>query len=550
MRIKAAEKLPQDWLVLALVGLLIQGFWALRLEQPAYMDAAYYTTNGQRLAAGEGWTEMVIWQFLDEPAGFPTASHTYWMPFASLLAAAGYGVLESFRGAQLPFWLLTGLLPLLSYTISRQLSGERWQAWAAGLLTAAGGFYAAVWNQPETFAPFAWAGGLCLLFLAWGLEENGKEKELRGTCPRKAEGRNSGELKKYWDNRYCWLLAGVAAGVAHLTRADGVLFLLLGYGFWLYGVFRTFAPKKERRSWVNGLWLTAGYLVIMGGWFWHNMVVIGRPLPTVGTQTIFLTNYDDLFAYGRSFSLGSYLAWGWGALLRSKLFGLWLAIQSFVALLGLIFLTPFILVAWWRLARRPESGLFLRPLTVYTLLLFGVMSLVFTYPGERGGLFHSTAALWPWVMALVPVGVSLAVEWMAARLPHWQPERAKRLFTALFVGVAFVLTLAIGLGREGGEREAAVYQRLDGLLPPGAVVMVADAPSFYYHTGRPALSIPNEPVEVMLAAAGRYGATHLILDELHPAPLHDIYTGEVSAPGLALVQTLETYRLYVIEATE
>lgn len=517
----------KDWLWLALIGLLIQAVWALRLEHPTYMDAAYYTSNGQRLAEGHGWTEMVIWQFLDEPAGFPAPSHTYWMPFASMLAAAGYRLFDSFRGAQLPFWLLTGLLPLLGYTISWRLTGERWQAWAAALFTAAGGFYAVYWNQPETFAPFAWAGGLCLLFLA------------------SAQAENKGHY---------WLLAGLTAGVAHLTRADGLLFLLLGYALLLYALVRNFVPPKERSSWrtylPNALWLTAGYLMIMGGWFWHNLQVIGRPLPTAGTQTIFLTTYDDLFAYGRSLNLATYLAWGWPGLLRSKVTAVWLALQNFVALLGLIFLTPFVLIAWVRFARRPETASFLRPMTGYTLLLFGVMSLLFTFPGERGGLFHSTAALWSWLMALAPAGVSMDVEWVAVRLPHWQPERAKRIFTALFIAVAFALSLAVGLSRPRGEEEAAVYQSLGDLLPPAAVVMVADAPSFYYHTGLPALSIPNEPVEVVLQAAGYYGATHLLLDENHPAPLRDLYTGAEQSPFLRPVQDVGTYRLFAVEAAE
>lgn len=119
------------WLLLA--GLLFQGFWLLLLPTPAYMDAYYYTTNGQRLAEGHGWTEMVVWQYLDNPAGVPTPSHTYWMPLPSLFAAAGYTLTSSFRGAQLPFWLMTSLLPLLSYLISHKLGGERWQNIAATL---------------------------------------------------------------------------------------------------------------------------------------------------------------------------------------------------------------------------------------------------------------------------------------------------------------------------------------------------------------------------------------------------------------------------------
>jgi hypothetical protein len=39
-----------DWLWIALIGLLMQTFWAVQRTHPSYMDAYYYTSNGQRLA--------------------------------------------------------------------------------------------------------------------------------------------------------------------------------------------------------------------------------------------------------------------------------------------------------------------------------------------------------------------------------------------------------------------------------------------------------------------------------------------------------------------
>ncbi len=67
------------------------------------------------LAQGYGFSEKIIWQYLDDPQGIPTPSHTYWMPLTSILAAAGYAIQDNFRAAQIPFWLLSGFLPLLSY---------------------------------------------------------------------------------------------------------------------------------------------------------------------------------------------------------------------------------------------------------------------------------------------------------------------------------------------------------------------------------------------------------------------------------------------------
>jgi len=60
-----------DWLIIAVIGLLIQSIWLIVLEQPSYMDAYYYASNGERLAGGHGFSEMVIWQYLDDANAKP-----------------------------------------------------------------------------------------------------------------------------------------------------------------------------------------------------------------------------------------------------------------------------------------------------------------------------------------------------------------------------------------------------------------------------------------------------------------------------------------------
>ena len=514
-----------DVFLIALLGLTVQAFWALRLAHPSYMDAYYYATNGQRLAEGHGFTEMIIWQFLDESEGLPTPSHTYWMPLPSLLAAAGYRFIDHFRGAQLPFWLLAGSLPVLSFIISRQLAGERWQAWTAAMLTASGGFYNVFFNQPATFAPFAWAGGLCLLFQAFGSQ------------------------RRVW---YWWLLAGLTAGLAHLTRADGLLLLVVGIlvgirdwrleiGDWRLNA----SPISNLQSLIFKAGpLLLGYFVIMGGWFIRNWLVLGRPLSAVGAQTIFLTTYDDLFAYGRSFDLANLATWGWDNVLYSRMTGISLALQTFVAVNCLIFLTPFVLWGWIALGRQPLKRPLLRPMTWYTLALFASMSLIFTFPGGRGGLFHSSAALWPWFMALAAGGIGLAVDWAAVRLSHWQPQRAKRIFAGLFVTVAFVLSFALGIMRTLDNSESAIYKEIGAALPSTAVVMVGNAPGFHYYTNLAAVSVPNEPINVVMEAAGRYGVTYLVLDEDHPHPLDDLYQGNIQLPLIRLIDSYGPVKLY------
>ena len=64
----------RDLLWITVAALAVQAFWALRMSHPTYFDAFYYTTNAQRLAEGHGFTQEIIWQYLDQPAGLPAPS--------------------------------------------------------------------------------------------------------------------------------------------------------------------------------------------------------------------------------------------------------------------------------------------------------------------------------------------------------------------------------------------------------------------------------------------------------------------------------------------
>ena len=510
-------KIWRDLLWLTAVALLIQAFWASRLTHPSYFDAYYYTTNGQRLADGYGFTEEIIWQYLDDPAGLPTPSLTYWMPLPAIIAAIGYSVNDSFRAAQFPFWLMAGLLPLMSYFISWRLSGgQRWQARTAALFTAAGGYYTAYWNQPSTCALDAWTGGGCLLALALA-QDKGQRQPI------------------------AWLIAGLLAGLSHLARADGILLLAVGGWVWLLKLrdwrLETTRLKTNLQSLISSLLIFIfSYLLIMGGWFWRTWQVTGRPLSTVGTETIFLTNYNDLFAYGRHANPADYFAWGWGNILQSKLQALSLAAQTFIGVTGLTIFTFFFVWAWIKLSRDERMRRFLRPFTWYTPIVFGAMSLIFTFPGQRGSLLHTSTALWPWSMALAAGGIGFAVDWMAARLPHWQPDKSKPLFASMFIIVVFAISLAVSGGQPLREEDALIYAEIAATLPPNTIVMTGDAPGFYYHTGLSAIIVPNEPPQVLPEIAVRYGATYLVLDEDRPLPLADFYEGTISLSQIQLVR--------------
>jgi hypothetical protein len=261
--------------------------------------------------------------------------------------------------------------------------------------------------------------------------------------------------------------------------------------------------------------------------------VIGTPLSPSGTRTIWLTNYDDLFCYDCDLSLSSYLAWGWGNILQSKLSALWINFQRFVAEDCLVFLLPFVLIGIYALRRCLAFAL----ATAYLLLIYLAHSLVFTFPGWRGGFFHASGALLPFLCVASVEGLDRAVHWVARRRRTWNYQQALALFIVAAVVMAVALSGYLAWQKLPAWRRADVtYRRIDDWLSDqgisDATVMAADPPAFWYHTRRPAVVVPNGDVQTLLRVCDRYGVVYVVLEENHPAGLEGVYEERVTLERL------------------
>jgi hypothetical protein len=548
------EQTRDLWFLLAM-SLIVHLLAIIPVEQPGYMDAAYSYDIALNLAHGHGFVEPFLWNYLDNPAGLPHPSHLYWMPLPTMLAWVGLTLLgQTYRAAQVPFAALSALLPLVSYWVAVQTTGSRRHGWLAGLLTLFSGFYVLYWGHTDNFTPFALVGSLSLV-AAWQAGR-AREKQLKAAgwglgaarpgCAARAGGG--------WGlGAGGWALgAGALTGLAHLSRADAPLLLIAIGMVWGMPLISNLpwptrqgrqSPTKERRLAIRDFLLVIlGYTLVMLPWFVRNWTVIGVPLPTVGAKTIWLTTYDDLFSYGRELSLQTYLAWGWNNILRSKLDALWLNTQTALAVFCMIFLAPLVPIGWWRLRRHRVYQL----AAWYGALLFLAMTLVFTFPGPRGGLFHSGGALLPSIFTSALVGLDTVVEWASGRRQGWDAHVAKQVFGIGVVGLALLVTgflyyRGVIVGTRGQGEDAAYSYLVEWLETEGqaeTVVMVGDPPGYWYHGDGPSVVVPNEPVETVLSVADRYGARYLALDRNRPAPLASLYEGLVTHPRLSLVETL------------
>lgn len=496
------------------LSLTVRLLTALPMRQPGFMDAHYYYVGALNLIEGRGFNDPYIWNYLNDPTGIPTPSHLYWMPLPSLVAWAGMALLgASYRAGQWGFIVLSSLLPLVSYAVARQVSDKRRHAVLAALVTIFSGFYLPFWVSTESAAPFALFGSLTLLTLGLGLE----------------------------GGRAGWFAAaGAAAGLAYLTRSDGLLLLLVALSTPFLSRFTPHVSRPTPHALRFTIFVFLAFFLVTAPWFLRNWQAIGTPLPPGGLQSLWFRQYTDLYSFGQTFSPQTYLDWGWANILRSKLHVAASNLARVIAEDGLIFLFPFALIGLWTLWRKRLYW----PFLLYAPLLWFAMTFAFTYPGWLGGLLHSSAAWLPFVFAAAAIGLDASIEWAARRLPHWDPQRSAPIFGALAVGLAAALSGTIyWTGVLGGSlddpawnRSDLIYRQVDAWLDdhaaPNDLIMINNPPSFYYHTGRSSVVVPAGGPETVLEICRRYGVRYVVLDRNVVPALEPLYRGEMSHPHL------------------
>ncbi|MBI5931456.1 MAG: glycosyltransferase family 39 protein [Chloroflexi bacterium] len=489
----------RDLVLMLVLALVVGSILVILLDEPGYTDAYYYFNAGQRLAQGDGLTDPYVWIYLNPPDKIPAPSHTYWMPLASMVSAGSMVIFgANFNAAQIPSVLaLVGLVVMggwLGYT----LGGTRRYSWMTGLIVLFGGFFFPFWANTDTFALYGLVGAGALIAMGLGRQKN--------------------------DWRW-FAVSGALSGLAHLTRADGVLLLVVA-------LLLTLWPHPSWKSTTSAL---IAYFIVMLAWFIRNLGVIDAPIPSGGINTAFLRGYNELFAYPVDWSLANFMGWGtqnilesrWNALLSN--FGTWLAVETWV-LIG-----PFALAALWKRRKNP----LLTGFWVYALGLHLAMTFIFAYPGYRGGLFHSSSALVPFWAILGIIGLDDAINWAAQRR-KWNPPQARMVFGSAMLVLVILLSgfawSAQARNREGNPN----YDEISAYLPLDAVLMVNDPPAWYFHTGLMSVNLPDAPLNRLPEIAARYCVTHLVIDQnVTDAFLPLIDKGETPPPFLEQIAYLD-----------
>ncbi len=517
----------RQYLLLALLGLAAATFVAALQSSPGYMDADYYYAGGLQLVNGHGFTEPYLWNYLDDPAGLPHPSHAYWMPLASLLAAAGAALFgpASWFAARTGFLLIAALIPPLTAALAWSFTSRCNLALTSGLLAVFPAFYLSFLPVTDTFGLYMLFGGLFFLII------NRKSSALNP------------------------LLLGLLAGLMHLARADGLLWLLVAF---LAVLFVLPKPPKRRFYFIfSFLILTlAGYLLVMTPWFIRNFFTFGSFLAPGGSKMLWFTSYDQLFGYPASqITFSTWWQSGLRTILRVRVWSLGLNLSNMLSVQGEVFLLPLIGLGLWHLRKDRRVQL----AVLAWLVILVIMTVVFPFAGARGGFFHSGASVQTVWWALAPVGLDRVILW-GNRQRGWNAAQAGTIFRSGLVALAVILTAVIVYGRVMGggggpvwDQEKTAYSQIKTILvsqgmTDEAVVMVANPPGFYLASGNPAIAVPDGDESTLLRVARRYGAKYVILEQGGtPSGLMPVYDHPEEQTGLHYLGDISGAHIYGIQ---
>src|SRR5918993_958954 len=292
-------------LLLYVLALAVRVVLVWHFPEPAYPDSFYYVDVAQALSRGEGFNVDFIWIFPEVGGTIPPAptlpipSNAHWMPLASIVQVPFIALFGPVAWASAaPFALIGALAAPLTWFVARDAKASDGVALGAGILTAVPMLSVVYMTQPDNFSLYQ-----PLVVAALWMGARG----LRGSSRS-------------------FVLAGLLAGLATLSRNDGLLVLAaLGLAFaWdRVRAWRSSSRALPRIPLVAALACVGLFVAVMTPWWLRQLAVFGSISPSTASGKVFyIRDIAEWNSITTPATLDHLLGMGVGPLLATRLGGL------------------------------------------------------------------------------------------------------------------------------------------------------------------------------------------------------------------------------------
>jgi len=241
----------------------------------------------------------------------------------------------------------------------------------------------------------------------------------------------------------------------------------------------------------------------------------------------------------------NWLQAGWQGIFRNLSAAFVANLKTGLLVQGQIILAPFVLIGFWN--TRKDLAVWSSALGLG--LIFGVMTIVFPFAGQRGGYLHSGAGTQILIWALAAMGFDKVMD-EGVKKRGWAKEKAIFLFGS---GLVVLLGCATGylyatrvIGddlktpqwNQSFNSAREIGRELVSMdISEEDLVMINNPPGFYAATGRESVVIPDGNVAVVLEAAAEFDVKYLVLENNHPQSLDELYQNPGSFGKLEYIMT-------------
>lgn len=473
------------------------------VDFPGIADPLHYFNMGARLAAGYGFTIDYIWQYTLPPDSI-IHPEEHWMPLTAVLAAIpmlAFG--ESARAALIPFVLLGSLLPLISFAAARQLKVSDEGALFAAACCAFLPELLLYATRTDTVIPYALLIGVCILLITRGLD---------------------------YGRALDFALAGVAAGLAYLTRSDALLLIPM----LIVTVIARYL-LRDRPRWRYAPLALVVLLLVASPWIARSYALFDTFGSPESRSMFFFTDHNDHYAFGRAFTLETLLAAQTPMeIIGKRAFELLAALKVMIETLD-IFLPVAVIGGALLLIGDRDRARTAAPVLILLLGMLIAYPLLIPYKAQAGSFKKVFVSLIPLLLPLGALALERAIH--AARL-----RRATMLI---------VIVLLAARGFDAVRLEQSVNQAylaqievmafavrdLPDTNDDAELILMTQDPYILRYVGIQSIMFPHEPLDDVITIAQRYGVDYLLMPSTRPA-LDALLTDEAVDPRFVLVTAL------------
>jgi hypothetical protein len=378
----------------------------------------------------------------------------------------------TWTAGQIPQVLVSSLVPPLTYVVGRDLFGRRGIGIGGAILAIFTGPLFILYPVIDNFALIGVFGTLVLWMSARAVRSQRPDRWLVG--------------------------AGAIAGLAALTRIDGVLLTLAVATAWFVG--RGWAPWKGtggRPSWAAGFASAGAFLLVVAPWVARQIAEFGSALPSSGGHTLWITSYNEQFSICCELTLQTYLEWGWQNIISSKISTLGIVAGRTMVLMGGFLVASFVggLIAF---RRNPE----LAPFYVYFVVLVAAMAGIFTFHAPQSAWYHTAPA---WLGVALPLALA-GIPPTANAIGRFWPFLRRRRTHSFLAGVGLIAAVVLSvlgswniysLWLEGRERNLDVARFFLEAGHTEDAVIYREASHLHLLSGNPVVAYPVDTYPII-----------------------------------------------------